>query len=641
MDDNAGGCYAFTTDDGPRDIYVPRQHSTIQEAINISWNGGTVRVADGTYTGQGNRDIDLLGRAITVRSENGPENCIIDCNGTQDEPYRGFYIHSAEDSNSVIDGFTITNGYAPNGYGGGIYCRDSSPTVTNCMFSGNSADFGGGAMRSYNSSPTITNCTFSANSADFGGGMYNSADSSPILTNCTFSANTASGTYGDGGGMANQEAATTLINCTFSDNTASSGGGGMTNQLCPTTLMLTNCIFSGNSVVAAHGGAMHNYESSPTLTNCIFSGNSTGRYGGGMYNYRYSSPTLNNCTFSDNSADYGGGMDNLSYNSPTLNNCTFSNNFAQYGGAISNRHGGRQTLTNCTFNGNSADYSGGGINNERSRPTMTNCTFAANSAPNGSAVACDSWHQLSPSKLKLYNCILWDGGDETEARCEGSRRLAKQGGFASEIWNNDNSIITITYSNIQHGWPGEGNIDVDPLFIDAGNSDYRLSAGSPCIDAATDAGVYSDIEGNIRPFDFPGVDNNGELPDFDMGAYEAVAATQGKLIILPRTINHSRQGQRILALIHLPEPIVKDDVDVYQPLVLYPGAIEAADQSVIPPDGRTQGNVKILAVFDKADLLTAIPDNGNVELTIVGRFISGRYFYGTDKIRIISYSDDD
>jgi len=178
------------------------------------------------------------------------------------------------------------------------------------------------------------------------------------------------------------------------------------------------------------------------------------------------------------------------------------------------------------------------------------------------------------------------------------------------------------------------------LFVDADNGDYRLSAGSPCIDAATDAGVYSDIEGNIRPFDFPGVDNNGELPDFDMGAYEAVATTQGKLIILPRTINRSRQGQRILALIHLPEPIVKHDVDAYKPLVLYPGAIEAASQSVIPPGRRTQGNVRILAVFDKADLLTALPDNGNVELTIVGRFITGQYFYGADKIRIISYSDD-
>ncbi len=643
VDDNAGGCFAFTTDDGPRDIYVPRQYSTIQEAINRSWNGGTVQVADGTYTGQGNRDIDFLGRAITVRSENGPENCIIDCNGTQDEPYRGFYIHSAEDSNSVIDGFTITNGYAPNGFGGGIYCRDSSPTVTNCTFSENSADLGGGAMRNYNSSPAITNCTFSGNSADFGGGMYNSSGSSPMLTNCTFSANTASGAFGEGAGMANQEASPTLINCTFTDNTASGGGGGgMYNVICdPTYPKLTNCIFSGNST-GRNGGGMYNYRySSPTLTNCVFTGNSTGRDGGGMYNYRYSSPTLTNCIFTGNSTGRnGGGMDNMNIANPTLTNCTFIGNWAQYGGGMRN-YRSRPTLTNCTFSGNSADYSGGGMDNNRSRSTLTNCTFAANLAANGNALACDSWHQLSPGKLRLSNCILWNGGDE--------------------IWNNDGSKITVTYSDVQYGWPGEGNIDADPLFVDAGywadandpnipaepgdpnavwvDGDYHLLPDSPCIDAGTDAGVYEDIEGNIRPFDFPGVDNNGELPDFDMGAYEAVAA-QGKLIIIPRTINCSRKGQRILALIHLPEPIVKHDVDAYEPLLLYPGAIEAASQYIIPSDARAQSNVRILAVFDKADLLTTIPDDGNVELTAVGRFISGQCFYGTDTIKIIDRKDD-
>ncbi|GAJ05213.1 unnamed protein product, partial [marine sediment metagenome] len=117
-------------------------------------------------------------------------------------------------------------------------------------------------------------------------------------------------------------------------------------------------------------------------------------------------------------------------------------------------------------------------------------------------------------------------------------------------------------------------------------------------------------------------------------------AVQGKLIIIPRTINRSRKGQRILALIHLPEPIVKDDIDAYEPLLLYPGAIEAASQYIIPSGRKAQGNAKILAVFDKADLLTALPDDGSVELTIVGRFISGQCFYGTDTIKIIDRKND-
>jgi len=89
----------------------------------------------------------------------------------------------------------------------------------------------------------------------------------------------------------------------------------------------------------------------------------------------------------------------------------------------------------------------------------------------------------------------------------------------------------------------------------------------------------------------------------------------------------------------LPELIVRDDVDADEPLVLYPGAIEAVSQSVIPQGKPAQSNVRIVAVFDKADLLAATPDNGNVELIVVGRFISGEYFYGTDTVRIIGSCD--
>ncbi len=128
-------------DDGAGDF------STIQAAINDSNNGDTVLVADGIYTGDGNRDIDFHGKAITVKSENGPETCIIDCNGTESDGHRGFYFHSREDANSAIIGFTITNGYADDG--GGLYCSKSSPIIENCRFVANRASSGyGGAVRS-------------------------------------------------------------------------------------------------------------------------------------------------------------------------------------------------------------------------------------------------------------------------------------------------------------------------------------------------------------------------------------------------------------------------------------------------------------------------------------------------------------
>jgi len=117
--------------------HVPSEYATIQAAINACNNEDTVLVADGVYTGDGNRDIDFLGKAITVKSENGPENCIINCQGSSDYRRRGFYFHNGESSNSVLDGFTIMNGYAV--YGGGIYCDGASPTIINNVIANNTA----------------------------------------------------------------------------------------------------------------------------------------------------------------------------------------------------------------------------------------------------------------------------------------------------------------------------------------------------------------------------------------------------------------------------------------------------------------------------------------------------------------------
>ena len=96
-----------------------------------------------------------------------------------------------------------------------------------------------------------------------------------------------------------------------------------------------------------------------------------------------------------------------------------------------------------------------------------------------------------------------------------------------------------------------------------------------------------------------------------------------------------------MVVVHLPEPIHKDDIDVHKKLIIFPGAIKAAEQYLIPPGREAQSNVRIHAVFDKAEPLANVPDDGDVEFTAIGRFVSGKYFYGTGTVRIISPHEDE
>ena len=385
-------------------VHVPSQTPTIQGAIDHVLDGGTVIVADGMYTGPGNRDVDFRGKPITVTSENGPDNCIIDCNATQADPHRGFYFHNGEEANSVLNGFTIINGYASGDYagrgGGAICCEHSSPLITNCVITQNFATHSGGGVACWKDShATITNCTLTHNIAEYGGGMR-TKDNNTRIINCVFSSNSAEGEQYDkssGGGMYASGGSPVLTGCRFNGNTAYHTGGGIRNQA--SSPKLTDCTFSSNSA-RNYGGGMANFFSQPSITNCIFAGNaveaSTYGEGGGMYNYE-SNAVLRNCAFIENSAP-------------------------NRGGAMSNWMGSKPNLAFCTFSANSAGSRGGGIYNRGPRFTLT-------------------------------NCILW-------------------GDWPYEIYG----AVTASYCDIQGGWPGEGNVNDDPCFVEPG---YWDANGTP------------------------------------------------------------------------------------------------------------------------------------------------------------------
>lgn len=167
--------------------------TTIQEALDVSTDGDTIIVlpSEGSPDGAYVENIHFPARAITLRSFDPGDPAtvsatIIDGNAigsvvTFDPGAMG---------DTVLDGFTIRNGQA--GYGGGIYCDSTSPTIRRCTIVGNVAMYGGGVYCGF-SHPTIDRCRIYGNSADYGGGMHNWYSSSPTLTSCTFSGNEAVG----------------------------------------------------------------------------------------------------------------------------------------------------------------------------------------------------------------------------------------------------------------------------------------------------------------------------------------------------------------------------------------------------------------------------------------------------------------
>ena len=388
---------------------------------------------------------------------------------------------SLTDSTAVLDGFVITagqaNGSVYDSIGGGMSLQFSGPTLTNLTFSGNLASTSGGGIYNAYGQPVLNNVTFSGNQANAEGGGMENYQSDLTLTQVTFSDNVA---VTSGGGMFNQSGNLTLTNVTFSNNTAGNDGGGMFNQ--SGNLTLTNVTFSGNSANSGSGGGIYNIGGSSTLINVTFSANNADALGGGMYNNN-SNPQLTNITFFSNYvvSGVGGGMANEGNSNPTLTNVVFRNNYAlAYGGGLYN-DSSSPTLVNVTFNGNLAyNDSGGGIYNSDSSPTLTNVILWGDSAPSG-----------------------------------------------AEIYNAGSSAPLVSYSDIQGGYAGTGNINANPLFGNAAAGVLRLQLASPAIDAGNNAavpsGIITDLDGNPRFVDITAVTDTGSgtPPIVDMGAYEA------------------------------------------------------------------------------------------------------------------------
>ena len=180
------GADEFSTPHGSSGTYyVPDNYSSVQDAIDAAFPLDEIVVRPDTYF----ENIDFQGKPITIRSED-PDNPSVVASTIIDGSQSGSVVifQTGEDADSVLEGFTITNGSATNG--GGLYCSFSSPIIRKNIISGNSAtSYGGGIYCTY-SSPEITQNTLSGNSATYGGAIYCTI-SSPDISYNTISANSA------------------------------------------------------------------------------------------------------------------------------------------------------------------------------------------------------------------------------------------------------------------------------------------------------------------------------------------------------------------------------------------------------------------------------------------------------------------
>jgi hypothetical protein len=473
--------------------------------------------------------------------------------------------------------------------------------------------------------------------------------------------------------------------------------------------------FAGQQTgVSSYGGGVYIQAASPVIRHCLIVGNAAADFGGGIYVRGQSAATLTDCVIADNwSGGLGGGAFVNWDGGVCLERCLISGNAAfLYGGGISCYANGSLLMSNSVVSGNVAGTSssgrGGGLHCSQSTAALNHCTFLGNAAAVGAGIACNSVDGMGKSEVSVANSILWD---------------------PCSISNMDGSALQVAYSDVSGGWPGQGNLNIEPGFLAAGrwdpsqnpsnpeddtwsDGDYRLMWESPCVDAGDpcavadapqtdfaglarfsglrvdmgayelkndpptadagpeatgfvlkgdkgtvvlDAGRSSDPEG--RPLSyawyregqlvseqkqftvdlplgehaFTLIVNDGTFdsaPDEVLARVSRPVATQ--TMVTPVQLRR-RTGSPIVTLTALPKGKRAADFDTAQPVLLLPGNVRAVAQSAFR---WLYGQVYIMARFNRADLMAAVPNNGPLQVTVIGRLKDGTYFAGTDSVNV-------
>jgi hypothetical protein len=320
----------------------------------------------------------------------------------------------------------------------------------------------------------------------------------------------------------------------------------------------------------------------------------------GLYNY-LASPTVSNCTFFGNRAlsSYSGNSVLNRYGHPTISNCFFDGD-GQNIGVLSET--GSLIITNCIFARNSQC----GIESFGSEITVTNSLFSENEV----AIFVDYCHPIIKNCTFYRNdsVIKYDGGaSATFTNCI--------------AWENSFYADSVSYSCIyDYDGGGIGIIEVNPLFVDPYNGDYRLRPDSPCIDTGDPNYVAApgetDLDGKARII-------GGRI---DMGAFEFGDQVRADVRIVPRSINLSSGGKWITCFIWLPEDHSVQDIEAESILL---------ENQVKPISVRIDEQLQAFIGRFSRRQVQAVLEPGDFELTVSGELTGEIMFQGTDIVKVI------
>ena len=428
-------------------------YTTLTQALFAASSGGQIWVAEGTYKpGTARTHTFTLKNGVSVYggftttmisfSERDPDTYTTILSGDIDNDGilnsgNVYHVVTGADE-AILDGFTVTMGYADTGTGvtgtgGGLYMNtaDNRIEVRNCRFTSNAAYYRGGAMYLYWTAHTdetnvIENCTIDNNYVWYvnghAGGIFAWSRRSIVVTNCTFADNVSSN--GFAGAWYSEYTHPKFRNCTFARNRAGLNSTGaiyaMHDNIAPVSaLEISDCVFYANQgqqhagacyltggyntidviqrsefydnrAVGNEGGALYLYSFDGRIEDCVFSGNRStgGNYGGAIYADQSDTRISRVFVVGGSTLHSGGGLYFGSTSSPVLQNVLLAGNRTKYrGGGVWLSPSGvanKSTVVNCTIVSNKtteAGYGGGGLYLYNGQVNVTNSILYGNVSP--------------------------------------------------------------------------------------------------------------------------------------------------------------------------------------------------------------------------------------------------------------------